>query len=250
MGLPKAILLDLDDTILDDSSTIDACWHEACVANNSELGARDLSIVLDTIRNTSRWYWSDPERHRLGRLELNAARREVVRLALLELGIQSTSLAAKIGDDYSHHRDVGLEPLPDAIETVRWLKKSGCALALLTNGAGPAQRKKITRFDLADLFDTILVEGEVGFGKPDPRVYHLALSRLNLAPRDAWMAGDNLEWDVAAPQRLGLFSIWIDRPGRGLPTASSIRPNRIVRALSDLRILATEERLTDPTLVV
>jgi putative hydrolase of the HAD superfamily len=250
MGLPKAILLDLDDTILDDSSNIDACWHEACVANSSELGERDLSVVLDTIRNTSRWYWSDADRHREGRLELDAARREVVRLALLELGIQSPSLAAKIGDAYGHHRDVGLEPLPDAIETVRWLKASGCALALLTNGAASAQRKKITRFGLAELFDTILVEGEVGFGKPDPCVYELALSRLNLTPHAAWMVGDNLEWDVAAPQRLGLFSIWIDRHGRGLPAASNIRPDRIVRALADLRILATEERLTHPTLVV
>src|SRR4051812_5690345 len=140
MGLPKAILLDLDDTILDDSSNIDACWHQACVANHAEIAHLDLAVVLDTIRNTSRVYWGDPERHRRGRLELDAARREVVRLALVELGIESPSLAAKIGDAYGYHRDVGMEPLPDAIETVQWLKESGCALALLTNGAGPAQR--------------------------------------------------------------------------------------------------------------
>ena len=240
MNLPAGFLLDLDDTILDDSSNIDQCWRDACAANASGLGDLDLSIVLDTIRDTSRWYWGDPDRHRDGRLELDAARREVVRLALLELGVKNATLAARIGDAYGHHRDAGMEPLPDAIDTVRWLKASGCALALLTNGAGPAQRKKVARFGLAEFFDTILVEGEIGFGKPDPRVYQLALSRLNLAARNAWMAGDNLEWDVAAPQQLGLFTIWIDRQGRGLPPSSSVRPGRVVRALSELRLDASD----------
>jgi putative hydrolase of the HAD superfamily len=237
MRLPPAILLDLDDTILDDSSNIDQCWRNACAANAAALGDLHESVVLETIRNTSRWYWSDPERHREGRLELDAARRGVVLLALQELGIANPKLAANIGDAYSHHREAGMEPLPDAIDTVRWLKASGCALALLTNGAGPAQRKKIERFGLTEFFDAILVEGEVGFGKPDLRIYQLALSRLHISRRDAWMVGDNLEWDVAAPQELGLVGIWVDRSARGLSPGTTVRPDRIIRALADLRML-------------
>ena len=235
MTLPRAILLDLDDTILDDSSNIDQCWLDACRAHAGSLEGVDVAAVFGAIKSTSRWYWGDADRHREGRLELDAARREVVRLALRELGIEDQSLAAGIGDAYSHHRDAGMEPLPDAIDTVRWLKGSGCALALLTNGAGPAQRKKIVRFGLADLFDAILVEGELGFGKPDARVYELALSRLGVAAADAWMVGDNLEWDVKAPQKLGMVGVWVDRFGRGLSDAAGIRPDRIIRSLSELR---------------
>jgi putative hydrolase of the HAD superfamily len=235
MRLPPAILLDLDDTILDDSSNIDRCWRAACAANAAELGNLDESVLLETIRNTSRWYWSDPDRHREGRLQLDAARRQVVLLALKELGIVNPKLASSIGDAYGHHREAGMEPLPDAIDTVRWLKTSGCVLGLLTNGAGPAQRKKIERFGLAEFFDTILVEGEVGFGKPDLRIYQLALSRLHMTPQDAWMVGDNLEWDVAAPQKLGVVGIWVDRSARGLPPATTVRPDRIIRVLADLR---------------
>ena len=128
-----------------------------------------------------------------------------------------------------------MKPLPEAIDTVRWLRDAGCRLALLTNGAGPAQRKKIARFGLTDLFDATLIEGELGFGKPDERVYCLALRALGVRPDEAWMVGDNLEWDVGAPQKLGVFSVWIDRAGRGLPTVTDVRPDRIVRALSDLR---------------
>lgn len=233
--LPSAVLLDLDDTILDDSSNIAACWREACTNQAHRLVPHQIDEVFEKIQQTSKWFWDDPERHRTGRLELNSARREVVRLALKELGIDDADLATAIGDAYAHGREVGIEPLPEAIETVGWLRAAGCRLALLTNGAGHAQRKKIERFGLIDLFDAILVEGEIGFGKPDERIYRLALEKLRVDPADAWMVGDNLEWDVAAPQKLGVFSIWIDRSGRGLPPTTDIRPDEIVQGLSDLR---------------
>jgi putative hydrolase of the HAD superfamily len=232
---PRALLIDLDDTILDDSSLINDSWREACVAQASRLAPFEAVTVVDTIRKTSKWFWDDPDRHRKGRLQLEAARREVVRLALLELGIKDAELAACIGDAYSQRRDAGMTPLPDAIDTVRWLRESGHRLALLTNGAAVAQRRKITRFELADLFDTILVEGELGFGKPDERVYARALSALDVKPSEAWMVGDNLEWDVAAPQRLGLRGVWIDARGRGLPEHASIRPDYVIRSLAELR---------------
>ena len=232
---PRALLLDLDDTILDDSSLIHDSWREACAAQAARLAPLEAAVVVDTIRRTSKWFWDDPDRHREGRLQLEAARREVVRLALRELGIENADLAACIGDAYSHRRDVGMEPLPDAIDTVRWLRDAGYRLALLTNGAAVAQRRKIARFELTALFDAILVEGELGFGKPDERVYARALSALDVKPSEAWMVGDNLEWDVAAPQRLGLRGVWIDARGRGLPERSSVRPDHIIRALAELR---------------
>lgn len=234
-SLPRALLLDLDDTIIDDSSLVDSCWREACADQAARLTPHPADAVVEAIRKTSKWFWADPERHRAGRLALDAARREVVRVALLEMGIDEVGLAANIGDSYSQRRDSGIEPLPDAIETVRWFRSSGCRLALLTNGAGPAQRRKIARFDLANLFDAILVEGEIGFGKPDERVYRQALDGLGVRPADAWMIGDNLEWDVAAPQKLGIFGVWIDRRGKGLPPASGVLPDRIIPALSALR---------------
>jgi putative hydrolase of the HAD superfamily len=60
------------------------------------------------------------------------------------------------------------------------------------------------------------------------------LDALAVAPASAWMVGDNLEWDVAAPQRLGLSAVWVDGPGHGLPAGSPVRPDRIVRAFPEL----------------
>jgi len=177
----------------------------------------------------------DPERHREGRLDLGAARREIVRMSLIEVGVDSSTLAGKIAEKYTRERDIGIQPFPDAIDTVRWLRDCGCRLALLTNGSGAAQRAKISRFGLNALFDSVLIEGEMGFGKPDHRVYAMALRALMVAAADAWMVGDNLEWDVAQPQRMRLFGIWVDAQGAGLPETAIVRPDRIVRTLSELR---------------
>ena len=239
--LPRAVLLDLDDTILDDSGNITACWLEACHAHRSALNGLDPIAVHDAIERVREWYWADPDRHRRGRLDLVMARREVVQLALAEIGVDDADLARQIGDTYHDLRDTGLRPFADALDTVRWLRSSGCRLALLTNGSGSMQRAKVNRFGLVDLFDAIFIEGELGFGKPDPRVYARALETLDVAPGDAWMVGDNLEWDVAQPQRQGIFAIWIDLRGQGVPRGSPVRPDRIIRRLSDLRDLAREE---------
>jgi putative hydrolase of the HAD superfamily len=238
--LPHGVLLDLDDTILDDSGSLSSCWLEACRAHESDMGALDPVVVYDAIERVRDWYWADPERHRVGRLDLAAARREVAHIALKDLGLDDSTLAQQIGDTYHELRDAGLQPFADAIDTVAWLRASGCRLALLTNGSADLQRNKINRFGLADLFDLVLIEGEIGFGKPDPRVYARALDSLDIAAVDTWMVGDNLEWDVAQPQRQGIYGIWVDVRGSGLPAGHAVQPDRIIRRLSELRSIVED----------
>jgi putative hydrolase of the HAD superfamily len=233
-SLPEAIFLDLDDTILNDSGSIDACWLEACAIGSSECGV-GKSVLFDAIKTAGEWFWSDPERHRVGRLDLETARTEVVRLALKRLEIDNDELAATIGRAYHDRRENRLEIFPDALETLQWLREQGCRLALLTNGNVIPQRRKIDTFRLAPFFDSILIEGEIGFGKPDPRVYKLALERLGVSAADVWMIGDNLEWDVLQPQKLGIFAIWINPSEARAANLASARPDRIIRTLSDLR---------------
>jgi len=54
----------------------------------------------------------------------------------------------------------------------------------------------------------------------------------NSAP-ETWKIGDNLEWEIEVPQRLGIYAIWIDTHGEG-PPAAGIKPDRIVRSLTEL----------------
>jgi putative hydrolase of the HAD superfamily len=184
-------------------------------------------------------FWNDQGRHRLWRQRLAEARRLVVEqaFATLEQG-GAVGLNPDIAHAFVHrfhaHREAQVRCFPGALETLAEIRRRGVRMALVTNGNGAAQREKIARFELADYFDHIQIEGEHGFGKPEERAYRYALDALGAEAGDAWMVGDNLEWEVAVPQRLGIFGIWHDHLGEGLPPGSMTIPDRIIRSLPEL----------------
>ncbi len=230
---PKAILLDLDDTILADSESARCSWRTVSEQFALHVGCTPGEL-LATIRAYANWYWSDPERHRQGRLDLNASRREIVVAALGSMGIDNPPLAAEIAQAYIDLRDATVRPFDGVMDALRSFRDRGLRLALITNGNAAFQRSKIDKFGLARFFDCILIEGEFGVGKPDERVYRHVLDQLQVIPQETWMVGDHLEFDVSAPQRLGIYSIWVDVAGSGLPESSPVRPDRIIRTLSEL----------------
>ncbi len=124
--------------------------------------------------------------------------------------------------------------VPAAVETLVALRDRGLKLALGTNGSTEGQRHKIERFDLARHFDAVLVEGEMGYGKPDERAYRDALRAIDARPEETTSVGDHLTWDVAAPQRLGMTGIWNDHAGVGLPADSDVIPDRVTRSVTEL----------------
>ena len=176
----------------------------------------------------------DDERHRQGRLDADLARREIVGRALVELGVSDPKLCDEITTAYAELCEAAVAPLPGAVEALRYLKAQGVQLALVTDGGGEGQRSKLDRNDLAQYFELVVTEGEFGVGKPDPRIYEYTLDQLGVAPQDAWMVGDSLEWEVRVPQELGMRAIWVDLAGTGLPESSDIRPDRIIRSLREL----------------
>jgi putative hydrolase of the HAD superfamily len=62
------------------------------------------------------------------------------------------------------------------------------------------------------------------------------LENLGLTPGAVWSVGDNLEWDVLAPQKLGMLGIWHDFRAQGLPPGSPIVPDRIITSISELML--------------
>jgi putative hydrolase of the HAD superfamily len=227
------VLLDLDDTILAFDSVTEQAWAEVCARHAPALDC-SADRLQAAIRQTARWFWGDPARHRWGRLDLVRARREIVDLALRQLHVDGGSAGDRIADDYAEAREAAIRPLPGAMEAVAQWRRAGLRLAMVTNGAAADQRRKIDRFGLAPLFDVILVEGEVGFGKPDRRIFALALRRLGLAAAQVYMVGDSLAFDVAGAQQLGIHTVWIDAQGRGMPPEGAVRPDACVRLLADL----------------
>lgn len=239
----KALLIDLDDTLLDYTGGVDECWQHACEALAGPVGIDPAGLVR-AIGETRRWFWSDPSRHRVERADMSRAWTRITAHALATVGRADEQLAAAIATDFAARRWERMTLFPGVTAALETLRERGLPLALVTNGDTIHQRRKIAQHDLERFFDVVVIEGEMGVGKPDEIVYRYALSKLRTRPEDAWMVGDNLEWDVAAPQRLGLRGVWVDGPGQGLPEASGVVPHRIIRAFPEL--LEPAGPLSDP----
>jgi putative hydrolase of the HAD superfamily len=229
----KALLVDLDDTLLDYSGGVEECWHHACEALAGPAGIDPAGLVA-AIVETRRWFWSDPGRHRIERADMLRAWTRITGHALRALGRDDEALAAGIAGDFAERRWERMTLFPGVAAALTALRERGVALAMVTNGDATHQRRKITQHDLERFFDVIVVEGELGVGKPEEVVYRYALSKLRVKPEDAWMVGDNLEWDVLAPQRLGLRGVWVDAAGQGLPKSCAVPPHRIIRVFPEL----------------
>lgn len=105
-------------------------------------------------------------------------------------------------------------------------------MALLTNGAPDLQREKIQGANLARFFDTILISGEVGVGKPDCRIFRLALDALAASPSETVMVGDSLTRDILGAQQAGLKGVWLNRLGND--AADQVTPDVQITTLSQL----------------
>ena len=228
-SFPRAILIDLDDT-----SNVDSCWADACSVARARLPGIDITHLRAAIDQQSAWFWSDPERHRTGRLDLRGNTRNILERVFAKLGIDDTELAHEVAEKYRDLRQERSTLFPGATDALDHLRAESVRLGMMTNGAADAQRAKIERFGLARYFDHIVIEGEFGAGKPDRRVYAALLSALDVTPGDAWAIGDNLEFDVLAPMQLGLHGIWVDPRNASLDGHSGSPPNRVVSAFTEI----------------
>jgi len=211
MPIPRKIIFDLDDTILDYSAPAERVWTELypVYARKAGVPVERLQRAVDESR---RWYWSDMDRFREGRLNLHQARRIFVRAGFEKLGLNDAALADEMADSFSREREIAVRPFDGAIEALEFLKADGATMVLLTNGEASLQRAKIVRFDLGRFFQAVLIESELGVGKPDPLAHRTALAALDAAPEQIWMVGDDQEFDIRPAKSLGMRTAWIHDP--------------------------------------
>jgi len=227
----RAVLFDLDDTLLDYAGGADECWRAVCHAAAARVSV-DPAVLCDAVDVARRDFWSDPERHRRERTAMLAAWGKIAAQGLGALGCGDAGLAALMADDFAARRRARWCLFDDALPCLDALRARGVRLGMVTNGDGGMQREKLDRFALRPWFESIVIEGDFGAGKPDPAVYRHVLAALEVAPSEAMMVGDNLEFDVVGPARLGVRGVWLDRAGRG----GAERAALTIRSLAELRV--------------
>ena len=102
--------------------------------------------------------------------------------------------------------------VPGAVELLHRLRAAGCRTGMVSN-FDHRLHPLLAALDLAALFDVVVLPADAGAAKPDPRIFHLALARLGVAPSDALYVGDDAEDDIAGATAAGLRAVDIAHGG-------------------------------------
>lgn len=96
----------------------------------------------------------------------------------------------------------GFGPLPAMIEAVRHAKRAGRSTALLSNSWG----NDYPREGWSELFDVVVISGEVGMRKPEPEIFALTAQRLGLAPEQCVFV-DDLMPNIRGAEAVGMVGV-------------------------------------------
>jgi FMN phosphatase YigB (HAD superfamily) len=114
----------------------------------------------------------------------------------------------------------------DAKPTLMSLRYMGVKTAIISNtpwGSPPhLWRRELRRHGLSELVDTAVFCGDVGWRKPDPRIFRHTLQRLGFEAGDCLFVGDDPRWDIDGPRAVGMDAVLIDRTGRDLAAAHTL----------------------------
>jgi len=105
-----------------------------------------------------------------------------------------------------------LELYPDAEPTLKRLARDGYALGLISNAPADTNRA-VEALGLTRYLGTIVISGSVGYTKPHPEIFRIALRGAGVAAAEAVHVGDLYEADVVGARNAGMEGILIDRDG-------------------------------------
>jgi putative hydrolase of the HAD superfamily len=97
----------------------------------------------------------------------------------------------------------------DAVDFLHRLRAAGASSALVSN-CGDHTRGLLVHFGFDALVDEIVLSSEVGFLKPDARIFQYALDRLGVAPESAVFVDDKVSYCRGA-RALGMGAVQLVR---------------------------------------
>lgn len=231
MQPPKALLLDLDGTLLDERGQ-----QRAVVLTCREIAPTvgvEAAKLIEANQLVWEAYWPTVEaRWVLGQLSGAEVSREAWHRALTTCGRTDESLTKLATDAHARYTRDACALYDDAVEMLQRVGNRSLR-AVVTNGASDTQREKLRWSDLERQVDAVFISGEHGIAKPDPAIFRIALDQLAVAAGDAWHVGDSLHTDVAGARAAGLTAVWLNRSGTKR-AGTDPRPDIEIRSLTEL----------------
>ncbi|MEA2272398.1 MAG: putative hydrolase of the superfamily [Solirubrobacteraceae bacterium] len=99
------------------------------------------------------------------------------------------------------------------VDAVRRVKESGRPTGLISNSWGGASYDRV---EVDDLFDAVVISGEVGLHKPEPEIFRLGAERLGVAPEECVFV-DDLRENCEGAEAVGMTAILHRGPDGTIP---------------------------------
>jgi len=177
---PRAVLFDLDGTLLDSAELIITAFQETC---------RSL-LHRDVDRETILREWARPIRERFHALAPD----------------QDEALSQEYLRRYLALHDRRARLFPGVPETLEALRDRRYAMAIVTSKRRATTQAALDAFRLDRWCAVVIADEDVTRHKPDPEPVRVASARLGVRPEDALMVGDT-PLDIASGQHAGAGTV-------------------------------------------
>ena len=125
-----------------------------------------------------------------------------------------------------------LEPYPDVRETLNQLNRD-YALAAVSDGQPLWAVPELHSAGLEQFFPFTLISGDLGFRKPDPRMFEIALDRMNLSASEAVFVGNDMFRDIYGAHQVGMKTVFF-KSNQGDQNYHGANPDYVIHRFRDL----------------
>jgi putative hydrolase of the HAD superfamily len=234
----KAIIFDLDDTLLWDKKSVETAFRKTCehaiqvhnldpveLEEAVRLEARKLYETYETYEFTQMiginpfeglWGTFDDEGDCFQKMKaiVPGYRKEAWTKGLQRMGINDEDLGSALAELFPQERKKHPYLYEETFKVLDRLRDT-YKLVLLTNGSPSLQHTKLEiTSELVPYFDQIIISGAFGIGKPDASIFQHVLAESGVTADEAIMVGDNLMTDILGASRVGMRSVWINRENK------------------------------------
>ncbi|HEY4600007.1 MAG TPA: HAD family hydrolase [Cerasibacillus sp.] len=251
----KAIIFDLDDTLLWDEKSVKKAFEQTCSLAKEKYGV-DPERLEEAVREAAKHlyptyetypfvknigigvfeaFWGEfkdeGEDFKALRQIVPAYRKEAWTKGLEKLGVHDVALGQEMAETFPKERRKHIYLYEDTLDVLNTLQGK-YKLALLTNGSPDLQHEKLSfSKELVPYFEQIVISGDFGKGKPSKEIFAHVLNLLDVDRDEAVMVGDNPMTDILGATKLGMTSVWINHHNRKL---EDVKPTYEISRLQEL----------------
>jgi putative hydrolase of the HAD superfamily len=122
---------------------------------------------------------------------------------------------------------------PDVRTTVERLRGEGYRVGVISDADADDLGLQLKSAGMVGYFETVTTSSEAKSYKPNPRIFEIALEKMNCKPSEACHIGDSQEMDIAGANNLGLHSILVTH-GKTQLDKKLPKPTYVIKEVSEV----------------